>query len=197
MLCVDMSQGFRHCSERLSKVNHDFSESWNGTKKIQKTSQVESQDNTSWNKQHVTVQWQRLRRAGAEARVEVTSRELMSKGELPEWKMLHMASHGYVFSRHGFVKFLLLCRWLWISKMSISWAPQINDVTMELLAGDIRVIGSHLGSTSFCKGLLSHSNDFCWCQVRIYIVFINLYMIHGFMHFSLIHVFLHRIRHNF
>ena len=49
-----------------------------------------------------TVQWQRLRRAGAEARVEVTSRELMSKGELPEWKMLHMASHGYVFSRHGF-----------------------------------------------------------------------------------------------
>ena len=95
------------------------------------------------------------------------------------------------------VKFLLLCRWLWISKMSISWAPQINDVTMELLAGDIRVIGSHLGSTSFCKGLLSHSNDFCWCQVRIYIVFINLYMIHGFMHFSLIHVFLHRIRHNF
>lgn len=26
----------------------------------------------------------------------------MSKGELPEWKMLHMASHGYVSSRHGF-----------------------------------------------------------------------------------------------
>ena len=34
--------------------------------------------------------------------MEVTSRELMSKGELPEWKMLHMVSHGYVSSRHGF-----------------------------------------------------------------------------------------------
>ena len=47
--------------------------------------------------------------------------------------------------------------------------------TMELLAGDIRVVGSHLGSTSFCKGCLSHSDDFCWCQVK-YICIYTLYI---------------------